>query len=676
VINNTKIVGLLLLLFFFSCKKNHSGVSEKKEAVLFDKNYFDALKKNKKDQYLDSIIAVLQDKDNNPAVRQSYLAIASEYYYSNNPKKSLAQSLKSLELSRQANDSSGIAKSLFYAGDCYQDSQKDSAYFYYLQAEYIYKKIHDTDNVGRMLFNKAYVLFYAGNYVECEVEISKALQQLKDSANYALLFSCNNLMGNCLEKLNHYDEALKYHELALGTIEKMQLSDKDESSSYQIGCIVNICNLYDIKGEYSKSVKRLESLISEDLKQKKPVLYAKVLGNLAYSKMKNGDYKNVKSMLFESLKIVDSIGTQNDILYKKISIGEYYLTQKDTLQSIKFLKESNHLAFKIKNSTEILKSLKLLSKIDKKNSLIYTNEYIKLSDSINTVQKNAYNKFARIQYETSKVEDENKVLTKKNFYILIVSFGLILVLLLIIILRYLKYKNRELQFVKKEQKANEEINQLLTEQNEKISLAQEHEKTKIAKELHDGIMNKIYGVRMNLGFFNAKTDQEIIKKRLEYIAELQNIENEIRMISHDLSRNSFIESNDFNTLLSGLLEKYQHISHTHFNYQTDAIPDWAAIPNIYKINLYRIIQEALLNTDKHANAKNCDIKIQIRDKNLLKLVISDDGKGFDLKNKKRGIGLSNIKDRTEALKGQFDIESKLGGGTKIEITFNLQIQGK
>lgn len=666
MINLTKNVCLFLLFFFlFSCKKNTT--------ILFDKSQIDNLSVNKKEKYLDSIAELLKSKKNDSIVRDLYLKLASEYYYINNAKKSLNVSLKSLELSKQSKDSFRIAKSLYYIGDSYENSRKDSAYFYYLQAQKVYLKIDDYDNVARMLFNKAHVLFYDGNYIECEVEVSKALQYLKKSKNRCLIYTCNNLMGNCLEKLLNYDQALLYHKLALAEVEKMKISDNDKDviNNFTVTSTINICNLYDLKGEYSKSIEKLQSLLSKDLKKKWPRLYANVLSNLAYSKMRNGDYKNVESMFFESLKIVENIGVESDILYKKIRIGEYFLTQKDTAKSIQNLSEANRLAIKIKSSNEVLTSLKLLSEIDKKNSLFYKNEYIKVSDSINAVQKNAHDKYARIEYETSRIEDENKVLTKRNFYILIISFGLILVLVTFFVLRYFKYKNKELQFLLQQQKANEEIYLLLTEQHKKINVAKENEKAKIAKELHDGIMNKIYGVRMNLGFFNSKIDEKIIEKRKEYIFELQNIENEIRTISHDLSRNSFFDDNDFNALLSNLIENQKDISTTHFHYLNDEKFDWTAVQNIYKINLYRIIQEAILNINKYANAENCDVKIQWKKKNLLKLSITDDGDGFDVKNKKSGIGLSNMKERVNALKGQFKIESKIGKGTKIVVMFHF-----
>jgi signal transduction histidine kinase len=658
----TKIIICLFLLFsFFSCKKN--------EAILFDKTHIDNLSENKKEYYLDSIIDLLKSKKNDSVTRSLYLNIASEYYYLNNSKKSLSASLKVLNLSKQANDTIRMAKASYFVGDCYENSKKDSAYFYYLKAEKLYYAVDDYDNVARMLFSKAHVLFYDGNYVESEIEVSKALQYLKESRNHQLLYSCYTLMGNCLEKLINYNEALRYHNLALSEIKKMRVNDV--VNNYNVISIINICNLYDLQGQYSKSIKQLEALLSKDLRKKWPRLYANVLSNLAYSKMRSGDYENVESMFNESLKIVDSIGVESDVLYKKIYIGEYFLTQKDTIKSIQNLKDAHKLAIKIKNSNEVLTSLKLLSEVDKLNSLGYTNEYIKLSDSINSVQKNADDKYARIEYETSRIEDENKILTKKNFYILIISFALVLLLLIILILRYSKYKNKELQFLKKQKLANEEIYLLLMEQHEKINNARDNEKSKIAKELHDGIMNRLYGVRMNLGFFNSKCDQEIIEKRKVYIFELQNIENEIRTISHDLSHNNFFDGNDFNILLLSLVENQKDISNTEFRYINNEDLDWTSIQNIYKINLYRIIQEAILNINKYANAANCEIKFEKDEDNFLKMTIIDDGQGFDIKNKNFGIGLSNMKERTEFLKGNFNVESEIGVGTKIEVSFKF-----
>lgn len=641
--------------------------------INFNEGYFRKISGIEKEKYLDSIVTLLIDEPNDSVNRNLYLKAGEEYYYLNNIRKSFTSSKIALKLSRVANDSTRIAKSLYFIGDCYENSQKDSAYYYYLQAQKIYTLIDDYEKVGRMHFNKAYVLFYDGNFVECEVELTKGLNHLKDSKDVKLLYSCNTLMGNCLEKLFMYEQALKYHQYALENLKVMKKNnlDSDEVNNFNVSSVINICNLYDLKGEYSKSIKELSAVLTKDLKKKWPRMYASVLSNLAYSKMKNKEYKDVEFMFLESLKIVDSLGYTSDAIYKKIYLGEFYLTQNDTLRSLKNLKEAYRTAVGMNYTNDILKTLRLLTKVDNRKKIFYANRYIDISDSINSIRSRISNKYARIEYETIIVEDQNKVLTRKNFYILISSFVIFLILSSIFVFVYLKYKNKELRFVKQQQNDSDEIYQLLSEQNEIINTAKQEEKNKIARELHDGVMNKLYGVRMNLGFFNTKFDEESIKKRKEYILELQNIESEIRSISHDLSRDSFLEESDFNTLLSNLIVNQNGLSGAKFNYIIEENFDWDQVQNIYKINLYRIIQEAILNIHKYSRALNVEVKIQLSEDKILKLSIIDDGIGFDINAVKKGIGHSNIKERTNSLKGHLDIRSGIGKGTEIIVMFEI-----
>ncbi|SNR47079.1 ATP-binding protein [Flavobacterium sp. ov086] len=661
------------MIISFVLWRKKQAVSKTTDVIRFDQEHFNKIPGSQKEKYLDSIVIILKNQKNESIVRELYLKTGEEYYYLNNIVKSYSSSLIALRLSNQEKDSSRIAKSFYYIGDCYEVSQKDSAYYYYLQAQKIYTQLQDYKKLGRIHFNKAYILFYDGRFVECEVELTKALKYLKDSNNTKLLYTVNNLMGNCLEKLFMYDQALKYHQLGLRNLQvlKNENMDTDEVNNYNASSVINICNLYDIKGDYSHSIKELSKLLTKDLRRKWPYVYASVLSNLAYSKMKNKEYKNVESMYFESLKIIDSLGVRSSVAYKKFHLGELYLAQKDTLKAVKILKEGYKIGVETRSITEILSILKLLSKIDNKRKLFFANQYIEISDSINSLQSRTSNKYARIEYETTNVENENKVLTKKNFYILIFSFGLFLILSAIFVFNYLKYKNKELKFVKQQQSDSDEIYQLLSEQQEKINNAKEEEKNKIAKELHDGIMNRVYGVRMNLGFFNSKVDEKTIEKRKEYIFELENIENEIRSISHDLSRDSFLENSDFNTLISDLIKDQKELSATVFNYIIDKEFDWESIANIYKINFYRIIQEALLNIHKYSDAEKVDVKIQLIDNHILKLSIIDDGIGFDVQSTKKGIGLRNIKERANSLNGNFEIKSKIGEGTEITVTFTI-----
>ncbi|WP_318640822.1 tetratricopeptide repeat-containing sensor histidine kinase [Flavobacterium ardleyense] len=615
--------------------------------------------------FLDSVSKDLRERSPYIISPNQYLDIALEYYYINEYALSYSISKEALKYAQRSNDSLSMAKAFFYIGDSFQISQKDSAYYYYYQAEKIYLKNRDFSNVARMQFNKAYVLFYDGNYVACEVQVSKALQNLKNTKDYFLLYSCNSLLGSCLEKIGDFDAALNYHNNALQNIEKLDLTTS-EKSIYRVSTVVNISNLYDQRQEYDKSIVNLKSILNERLKVNNPLSYARVLSNLAYSKFKNGEYLGVETMFLESIKIAKNLGNESDLLYKYIYFGEYYASQNDNLSAIKYINLANQIAVKNSNTNEILSTLRLLARIDQHNSQQYLTEYIKISDNSQALQKKTRNKYARIEYETTKIQAANKELSRNNIIIIMVAIILIILLVTFVIIRYIKYKNKELQFLRLQEKASEDVFKLLTEQQQKINQAKEVEKTKIAQELHDGVINTLYGIRLNLGFFNSKKDENAIEKRKDYIEELKKVEGEIRTISHELSRNTFFDTSDFNMLLQGLLQNQEGISTTRFSYIKMDGSNWNDVPNLYKINLYRIIQEAVLNVNKYAKAQNCIITFQ-RDNNIIRILIQDDGVGFDVKLKRSGIGHNNMNSRIKSLGGTIQITSELGKGTTIEI---------
>jgi two-component system sensor histidine kinase UhpB len=92
-----------------------------------------------------------------------------------------------------------------------------------------------------------------------------------------------------------------------------------------------------------------------------------------------------------------------------------------------------------------------------------------------------------------------------------------------------------------------------------------------------------------------------------------------------------------------------------------------------QLAVYRIVQEQLNNILKHAGAGNICITLSEQD-NRVQLRIEDDGKGFDPKSKRAGIGLSNIKSRAEILNGEMKIESAEGEGCKLTVEFPINIR--
>ncbi len=308
----------------------------------------------------------------------------------------------------------------------------------------------------------------------------------------------------------------------------------------------------------------------------------------------------------------------------------------------------------------------MLSKLDKKNSSRYANEYIVLNDKLIKQERAVRNKFARIQFETDEYITKNERLSREKNLIMIIGSIIILIGLLLYIILDQRSKNVKLRLEKRQQKANEEIYDLMLVQQYKLDEGRRKEKKRISEELHDGVLGKLFGTRLLLSALNDKSDVETIKKREKYINDLQAVEEEVRNVSHELNKRSEILNVGYKQVVQDLLENQSKITKFNYEFRSDKKINWEEISGEFKMNMYRIIQEALQNINKYASAKNVMVEFKLT-KKYLKLLIVDDGVGFKIINKREGIGLKNIKSRAKHLNGIFTIKSEPNRGTFIQI---------
>ena len=349
-----------------------------------------------------------------------------------------------------------------------------------------------------------------------------------------------------------------------------------------------------------------------------------------------------------------------------IDLSKFYLNQEEKDSSLKYATTAYKISKDISSNEILLDALKVLSELKEgEGGKAYLNEHIKLSDSLLNVERNVRNKFARIEFETDKIEEDNARMTQQRMWLLIVSAVLLVTLFLLYIIITQRAKNKELKFEKDQQKANEEIYNLMLSQQDKVDEARANEKKRISQEMHDGILGRLFGTRLSLDSLNFSEGKEAIQNRATYIKELMTIENDIRKISHDLNTD-FVTGSGFMDIVSELIEKqtsaYQ-LKH-EFDYTDDV--SWEIVSNKNKINIYRIIQESLQNIYKHANAEAVKISFQLKNSVIL-LSIIDDGDGFDVNKSKKGIGIKNINARVDDLEGTVDFISQIDEGTTINI---------
>lgn len=622
---------------------------------------------DKKNSYLDSLLQITNKINNDSNNRKFLFDLSTEFYYLNQFNKSLKTSKRVLQLSVVSKDTLRIAKSLYYIGDSYESTHKDSSYFYYHQAEKLYRLLSNDEMTARMLFNKAYVMFYYGNYLESEIMVSQSLKLLKKSDDKRLIFTCYNLLGTALKNMDEYNSALLYYLNAQQLLKNYKniINEHDNKNNFKLMLSVNIANVYERQLEYSKAEKELESVLTEELKVKWPKDYPTVIGNLGYIKSKLGHLKEGEAMMKEALSLSRKSGVSSSIVYKLNNLGKYYVDTKDTLQAIRYLKESLQLAEKLKSTDDVKINLQLLSTIDKANTSYYDKRYITVSDSLTKVQRKNRNKYARIEYETAVVEDANKELSSKNLYLI---FGVV-VLVAALGVRYVIGQRKEIAYRKQLQVAELELFDLMRSSQVALNCAREEEQNRIARELHDNVMNKLYGTRLQLGMLNSPSIPDVEVKRLEQIDVLQTIEQDIRAISHDLHTDIVASHFDYPVLLKQCVQQLSATTQTNLHLDCAAGIDWEAVSGLVKITLYRMVQEALSNVVKYAVATDCYITISQPDVSTLLLNVRDTGKGFDLAIASSGIGLKNMRDRARLVKADFRIESVIGQGTRIECKF-------
>jgi signal transduction histidine kinase len=198
--------------------------------------------------------------------------------------------------------------------------------------------------------------------------------------------------------------------------------------------------------------------------------------------------------------------------------------------------------------------------------------------------------------------------------------------------------------------------------------AEDNERKRLAKDLHDGLGPLLSTIKMSLSALKKQ------KNTPQYTEILQNLDNvilesikSIRDISNNLSPH-VLDNFGLDKAINNFLQKISTTGGISIEYRSN-LKDLRLEQNTESV-LYRVLCELINNTLKHANAKKININLYY-DIYSITLNYKDDGKGFDLDNlfkpQEKGTGLYNIYSRINSLKGKIDIQSSQGYGTDVEI---------
>jgi two-component system sensor histidine kinase UhpB len=206
----------------------------------------------------------------------------------------------------------------------------------------------------------------------------------------------------------------------------------------------------------------------------------------------------------------------------------------------------------------------------------------------------------------------------------------------------------------------------------RLIAAQEQERARIARDLHDDINQQLASASIQISAIRRHVDERSRGELSQLQNQLISLSDDIRHISHDLHP-SMLRQTGLAAALGGLCDTQRHAESLKIDLKVS--PNADNLPDAVALCLYRAAQEALGNAIKHARSRRIDITLEVGAA-FADLIVADDGRGFvpsiSGQNGAPGLGLVSIDERAKLLGGNFDIRTALGKGTRVCIRIPLQ----
>ena len=486
----------------------------------------------------------------------------------------------------------------------------DRAFYYSTKLEEQLKEMGNTKQAWHPWYAKAHIYFELKEY-EKSIEYLNKLKCFADSTGSEPVTAIYHGIQSGIDMYYNYNyqQALYHLKISLAIWEKMKVDEQIGFTSIYVGFVYG--KLKDrVKAEkyYAQAKRYLEPL---GINNKIYELYR----YKAETHYDWGEYKAAKIYANKALEMHKHFGLQMEILKVYDIISHVEQAEGNPSKALEYLQLHNNFKDSIFSMARI-------------NSVKYMEqEYIENE------------KQYKIDMLSLKNEQQDVMLAKQKQ--LNGVFAVVFVLLLvggILAYAYIRQRKRLLEKEAQRRALQSELK------------GQEEERNRIAKDLHDGVVSDLTGLKYHLDAL------EITSPALNSaVKRISVISSDIRHISHNLATPLFMNAN----LEEVLVQFAEEVNNTNnLDVKTLFYPtiDWQVVPADFQIEVYRVIQEIVSNTLKHANATRLTMQIVMRHDSF-HIGIEDNGMGFIIDAKKTGIGLQNITKRIEALGGEITIES-------------------
>lgn len=613
-------------------------------------------------------LALQQEINYTAGIAMSYNNIGFIYKDLGDYEKAIANFLFALREFEKQNDKHAIATTYNYLGAIsLRQKNYPEAIDYQTRALALQQSLQDKSAMGISYASLANIYGEQQQFekaLEYNLKAQSLHQALQDDRQLGLVKSS---IAELYKRQQDYRKALPYHLEAIALYRK--IANTRSLASFYIAAASTIIALQDLP--LAKAMLDSAQQLTQKVPNKEHIRDLFKVQAEYYAA--SGDYRQALQCLYRFTEQKDTL--LNDANIKSLTdMKVKYETEKKE-QQIDLLNKDNAIqALRIENQQlQLEKNLFALTQSRlqlTQANLGLANNKIQIQEQQNLILQqrlDATEKARNIlalqnQTEVQKLALLNQQLQVKRRNIMLVMLAAVSVLAGL--LGYSSYRRHKLKL---EAKMHAAILRQQEEATSAVIAAEEAERQRIAKDLHDGVGQIMSAVKMNLSVLASEMKFANDSERSDLDRILSLVDDsckEVRSVSHNMMPNALLK----NSLAAAVREFISKLDHKKLKVHlyTEGLEE-RLNPNVESV-LYRVIQECVNNVIKHSQADTLDISI-IRDANEVTATVEDNGRGFDINDKKivDGIGLKNIRTRVEYLKGTVDIDTAPGKGTVVAL---------
>ncbi len=632
----------------------------------------------------DSVLQKL-NKAANDSARVIILLETGESIEATSPAISFSYYQQALSLSKKINNAKCILSSLHDIGICYIELNKlDSAIMTYEQAIPFAQKLKDTIMVARIMANIGNVYLHKKNP---DIAIHYYLQSARlweTAANQQWLPLLYSNINSLLNDQKKYASAIEFGNKAIA------LAKKQRDSLSLINGLINLSDTYGYTGMFEKQYELLQEALPLAMKSKQIERIAAVYKGLGDFYFKKKQYRQSLLSYLEGHNYVQQMGNKYLLSTSCCKLAQSYHLLNQNNKALQYILQAEKIADEVGARADLKEIYLTRAEIEQQagnyklaseyflKTLTLTDSLFKAETSEKVAEVEAKYQNEKKQQEILQLEKDKKIQSlsiKQKSTLNYILFGSLAALLIVGFLGYRNLRHRQLLSKQQDELQQQQIRELEKDKQlvavDSMLKGQEEERSRLAKDLHDGLGGLLSGVKFSISNMKdnlvmTPDNMTVFERSLDLI---DTSIKELRRVAHNMMPEMLTKFG----LDEAVKEYCNTINVTKLlivKYQSLGMDE--RLDKSIEIIIYRIMQELLNNTMKHAGATEVFVQL-IKEGGRLNIVVEDNGKGFDtsLVENNKGAGLVNIRSRVDYLKGRLDIHAEPGKGTLINIEFNV-----